>query len=159
MVVSEANSMKMGFRFAVLAKKSASLRREARVQQHLSDNPDLRLLYTPSEEDHAFARLIQSNDSVAFARITLQRHSGDRQRPFFFFTINRRSFGMCPSNAQAMDWKSQSGSRRPRMVLLISILAVLAFLIVPLLIKAKTKSGNQQERSFTLWLSARLHPG
>jgi spermidine synthase len=145
MVVSDGELDEDGIPVAVLAKKSAfTSEEEARVQQHLSDNPDLKLLYTPSEAGtNAFARLIQSNDSVAFARnYPFNVTPVTDNAPFFFFTIKPAQLWHVSSNAQAMDWKVNLGVAVLGMVLLISILAVLAFLIVPLLIKAKTKTGR-----------------
>jgi spermidine synthase len=145
MVVSDGELDEDGIPVAVLAKKSAfTPEEEARVGQHLSDNPDLKLLYTPSEAGtNAFARLIQSNDSATFARnYPFNVTPVTDNAPFFFFTIKPAQLWHVSSNAQAMDWKVNLGVAVLGMVLLISILAVLAFLIVPLLITAKTKSGQ-----------------
>jgi len=110
-----ANSMKMGFRLLSWQKERLHSEEEARVQQHLSDNPDLRLLYTPSEAGtNAFARLIQSNDSVAFARnYPFNVTPVTDNAPFFFFTSTGAALA-CVLERAGDGLESQSGSRRPR---------------------------------------------
>ncbi|HEY8672110.1 MAG TPA: hypothetical protein VIL63_14800, partial [Terriglobales bacterium] len=142
-VVSDGELDEDGIPVAVLAKKSAfTPEEEARVRQHMSDYPDLRILYTPSNAgNNAFAKLIQSNDPVAFsANYSYNVTPVTDNAPFFFFTTKPAQLFHVSSNSQAMDWKVNLGVAVLGMVLVISIVAVLAFLVVPLLFK----TGNRQ---------------
>jgi hypothetical protein len=141
-VVSDGELDEDGIPVAVLAKKSAfTPEEEATVRQHLSDYPDLRVLYTPSNAGtNAFAKLIQSNDPVAFsANYAYNVTPVTDNAPFFFFTTKPAQFWRVSSNAQAMDWKVNLGVAVLGMVLVISVVAVLAFIIVPLLFKTGTR--------------------
>jgi hypothetical protein len=144
-VVSDGELDEDGIPVAVLAKKSAfTPEEETTIRQHLSDYPDLKILYTPSEAGtSAFAKLIQSNDPVAFsANYAYNVTPVTDNAPFFFFTTKPAQLWHVSSNAQAMDWKVNLGVAVLGMVLVISILAVLAFLIVPLLLKSGTRQST-----------------
>ena len=136
-----------GINVAVLAKKSPfTPEEEAAVRKHISENPPLRLLYSPSEhEDNAFTQLIQSNDPYAFsARYAYNVSPVTDNAPFFFFTLKLENLFHLRAYRGAMDWKVNLGVAVLAMLLVISIVAVLAFLVLPLLIHgARTERPPQ----------------
>ncbi|HEY6308907.1 MAG TPA: hypothetical protein VI488_20895 [Candidatus Angelobacter sp.] len=129
----------------VLAKKSPLTGAEyAAVAQHVTANPNLVWL-NPSAEyatlqrlppaASAFRRLIDSNDPRGFARAYSYNVAPvTDSAPFFFFTLK---IGYVIRNIMAgtgrgMDWRINLGVVTLGMLLVISLLAVLAFLILPL---------------------------
>jgi hypothetical protein len=134
MVVSEGDLDEDGIPVVVLAKKSAfTPEEEAAVREHL-ENRDLAALYLPSEPgDNAFSHLIASNDPYAFARQYAYNVAPvNDNAPFFFFTVKLSQLFHQAGLQQGIDWKVNLGVAVLGMVLLISLLAVVAFLIVPL---------------------------
>jgi spermidine synthase len=147
-VVSDGDLNEDGIPVAVLAKKSGfTPEEEERVRQHLRDYPPLKLLYAPSEKGtNAFAQLIQSNDPQAFsAGYEYNVTPVTDDAPFFFFTLKAGRLLHPHSNSSAMDWKVNLGVAVLGMLLVLSVLAVLAFLVLPLLLqggaKPRTTSG------------------
>src|SRR6266536_1022428 len=141
-VVSDGELDEDGIPVAVLAKKSPfTAEEEAAVRQHLHDYEDLRLLYSPSEaKSNAFSRLIQSNDPEAFTRTYDYNVTPVTDNaPFFFFTLKPARLLHLNSNSSAMDWKVNLGVAVLGMLLIISVLAVLAFLVLPLLLRDRAK--------------------
>ena len=137
-VVSEGDLDEDGIPVAVLAKKSAfTPQEEARVRQHLIDYDPLKLLYAPSEpSSNAFGQLIQSNDPKAFTRnYAFNVTPVTDNAPFFFFTLKPGSILRSTVNSGAMDWKVNLGTAVLGMLLVISALAVLTFLLLPLLVQ------------------------
>jgi spermidine synthase len=137
-VVSDGELNEDGIPVAVLAKRSAfTSQEEETVRQHLRDYPPLKLLYAPSEKGtNAFARLIQSNDPQAFsASYAYNVTPVTDNAPFFFFTLKAGRLLSSHSNSSAMDWKVNLGVAVLGMLLILSLLAVLAFLVLPLLLK------------------------
>jgi spermidine synthase len=136
MVVAQDELDEDGINVSVLAKKSEfTSEEEHAVRQYVALHEPLQLLYTPSEhEDNAFSRLILSNDPYAFSRSYPYNVTpvGDNA-PFFFFTL-KPSRILHLGGDNAMDWKVNLGVAVLAMLLVISILAVLAFLVLPLLI-------------------------
>ena len=127
----------------VLAKKSAFTADEVRaVRDHLAAHPKLVSLYLPGGDnaENAFTRLIQSNDPRAFAaayqyNVTPVFDSS----PFFFFTLKTaNAIADLRGTRGGMDWRVNLGLVILGMVLLISIVAVLAFLVIPLALEPRS---------------------
>jgi hypothetical protein len=140
MVISAGELNEDGIPVAVLTKKSPFTPEEdATVKQFLSDHPPLKLLYAPSEPGtNAFTRLLQSNDPYAFsAEYAYNVSPVTDNAPFFFFTLKPEHIWRSLVKPRALDWKVNLGVAVLAMLLLISIFAVLAFLIVPLLLKTE----------------------
>ena len=138
-IVAEDELDEDGVAVAVLTKKNSfTPDEEAIVTQHLTDHPPLQLLYAPSElgrksRTNPFARLIESNDPAAFtATYTYNVSPVTDNTPFFFFTLKPAKVLQLRSNAGAIDWKVNLGVAVLGMLLIISVLAVLLFLILPL---------------------------
>lgn len=134
-VVSDGDLDEDGIPVAVLAKKSAfTAGEEETVRQHLQDFDELRLLYSPSEpKPNAFSRLIKSGDSESFTRsYDYNVTPVTDNAPFFFFTLKPARLLHLSATESAMDWKVNLGVAVLLMLLIISIVAVLAFLVIPL---------------------------
>ena len=116
---------------------------EAAVEQHLQKYSELKLLYSPMQLGrNAFSELIKSNDPVAFSKSYAYNVAPVTDNaPFFFFTLKPQQIWRSISEPGAMDWKVNLGVAVLAMLLLISFVAVLAFLIVPLILQ-KERAGN-----------------
>lgn len=139
LVVSDGDLDEDGVPVAVLAKRSAfTAEEEAAVRQHLQTYSDLKLLYAPSiPVVNAFTSLIQSNDPELFARNYAYNVAPVTDNaPFFFFTLKPQQIWRSLRGTDAMDWKVNLGVAVLAMLLVISLLAVLAFLIVPLTLES-----------------------
>jgi spermidine synthase len=133
-VISEGGLNEDGIPVAVLAKKTAfTLEEETAVRAHLATHPVLVALHLPSApQDNPFSSLIAENDPSAFAHNYAYNVAPVTDNaPFFFFTLK---LGQILHNGptHGIDWKVNLGVAVLGMVLIISLLAVLAFLIVPL---------------------------
>lgn len=139
-VVSNGPLNRDGINVAVLAKKSPfTPEEEAKVRAQIARYPEtLAGLYLPSDPvQNPFGELIASNNPREFARhyqFNVAPVTDDA--PFFFFTLKlgqvlRHSVG------HSMDWKNNLGVAVLFMLLVISILAVAAFLIAPLWLMAR----------------------
>ena len=149
MVVSEGDLDEDGIPVVVLAKRSAfTPQEEQAVQDHLSTYPALVALYLPSEpEDNPFSDLIARNDPYAFAQTYPYNVAPVRDNaPFFFFTLKLGQVLHPQSAQQGIDWKVNLGVAVLGMVLILSLLAVLVFLVVPLAVRG----GRRQERAVPL---------
>ena len=138
-VVSQGKLDEDGIPVVVLAKKSAfTPGEEAAVQDHLKRNPNLAAQYLPSNPgDNAFSALIASNDPYAFARQYAYNVAPvNDNAPFFFFTVKLGQMFHQQGLQRGIDWKVNLGVAVLGMVLLISVAAVLAFLILPLAVGA-----------------------
>jgi len=156
MVVSEGDLDEDGIPVAVLAKKSAfTTEEEATVRQQLSDYEPLKLLYTPSEPSgNAFGQLIQSNDPEAFTKnYAFNVTPVTDNAPFFFFTLKPRNILHSVVNTGAMDWKVNLGIAVLGMLVIISALAVLAFLLLPLLAQ---RGSNQSAGTLAYFIALGL---
>ena len=151
-VVSEGHLNRDGIPVVVLAKRSPfTAEEQARVQAHLAANPRLFMLYPPSggsdsgarpagasadtypADADSFTRLIGLNDPHQFAaRYPYDVSPVTDNAPFFFFNLKLGQVLRPGSLRQGMDWKVNLGVAVLGMVFLISVLAVLAFLIIPL---------------------------
>jgi hypothetical protein len=134
-IVSEGELDEDGIPVAVLAKKSAfTPQEEQAVQSQLRAYPTLTALYLPSNpQANPFTSLITKNDASAFAQqYPYNVAPVSDNAPFFFFTLKLGQVLRGADMEGAMDWKVNLGVAVLLMVLAISLLAVLAFLIIPL---------------------------
>jgi hypothetical protein len=129
----------------VLAKKSPFTPTEyAAVAAHIRDNPNLFWLNPTAEyfglqplppAAESFRNLIQSNDPLRFAQSYAYNVSPvSDSAPFFFFTLKTRHVieNILAGTGRGMDWRINLGVVVLGMLLIISIVAVLVFLILPL---------------------------
>ena len=147
-VVSQGELDEDGIPVVVLVKKSAFTAEEKdAVSRHLERYNDLRPLYLPSKPgNNPFSALIASKDPWSFAReYPYNVAPVNDNAPFFFFTLKIDQILSEEGLQQGIDWKVNLGVVVLGMVLLISVVAVLAFLIVPMLF-----SGRPSPRR---WLS------
>jgi len=149
MVVSEGDLNEDGIPVVVLAKKSAfTSEEEQAVRTHLRAYDHLVALYLPSDhKDNPFSALITRNDPYAFA----QQYKYDvspvtDNAPFFFFTLKVDQILGQRSLSHGIDWKVNLGVVVLAMVLVISVVAVLAFLVIPLAVRG----GRGQEHPVRL---------
>jgi spermidine synthase len=134
-VVSEGELDADGIPVVVLAKKSPfSAGEEAAVIGHLEKYEDLQPLYLPSAPgSNPFSALIAGNDPWAFARSYAYNVAPvNDNAPFFFFTLKTAQILREEGLQHGIDWKVNLGVVVLGMVLLISLAAVLAFLILPM---------------------------
>jgi hypothetical protein len=153
-VVSQGDLNEDGIPVAVLAKKSAfTPEEEAMVRAHLETHPQLAALYMPSApRDNPFSRLIAANDPYAFAaHYAYNVTPVNDNAPFFFFTLKPEEVLHHQGLDQGIDWKVNVGVAVLGMVLIISIIAVIAFLVLPLAIRT---GGAQQHASSLLYFVA-----
>jgi spermidine synthase len=137
-VVSEGELDEDGIPVVVLAKKSAfSTEEEAEVRAHLGSNPGLVAQYLPSDPKHnPFSALIARNDAYAFGQQYPYNVSPvNDNAPFFFFTLKLDTLLHNKGVSQGIDWKVNLGVVVLAMVLVISLVAVLAFLVIPLAVR------------------------
>jgi Spermine/spermidine synthase domain len=145
-VVSHGDLNADGIPVVVLAKKSAFRKdEEAAVEAHVSSHPQLSILYLPSRPgNNPFSALIASNHPYRFARTYAYNVAPvTDDSPFFFFTLKPGELLHHRGVDRGIDWKVNLGVAVLGMVLIISLLAVCAFLIVPLAVGA----GGAQERA------------
>jgi len=162
-VVSDGDLDEDGIPVVVLAKRTPFTPAElGRVGEHLAAHPELFLLYAPSlsklttvggPEDHyqpgsdSFTQLIRLNDPQGFAaRYPYDVSPVTDNAPFFFFNLKLGQTLHPGSLPQGGDWKVNLGVAVLGMVLVISVLAVLGFLVVPLAAGAR----GQQPRPVRL---------
>lgn len=140
-VVSQNRLDEDGINVGVFAKKTPfTAEEEYAVRQHIAANAPMQVLYSPSgHEENAFSRMIRGNDPYAFSRSYEYNVAPvDDNAPFFFFTLKFRRM-LSLGGIHAMDWKVNLGVAVLAMLLVISILAVLAFLVLPLALQARVK--------------------
>jgi spermidine synthase len=139
----------------VLAKKSPfTLQEQQAVLKHIdgSDgggaNLNLHVLYMPATGDRpgmahpAFAALIRGQDPQAFSASYLYNITPVTDNaPFFFFTLKPEQV-LRGSDAGGIDWKVNLGIAILGIVLIVSIAAVLLFLVLPLALSPETRSGS-----------------
>jgi spermidine synthase len=150
-VVSEGELDEDGIPVVVLAKKSAfTAEEEEEVRAHLSSNPALVALYLPSDpKDNPFSALIARNDPYAFAQAYPYNVAPvSDNAPFFFFTLKLDQILQQEDLSQGIDWKVNLGVVVLAMVLLISCLAVLAFLVIPLAVRGGRGQRNPVRLSY-----------
>ncbi len=139
----------------VLAKKSPfTLEEQKAVLNHIEgdtpENPNLNLhvLYlpetaaTPGMAHPAFAELIRGQDARAFsAHYAFNVSPVTDNAPFFFFTLKPEQVFRGLGRG-GIDWKVNLGIAILGLVLVISIAAVIAFLLLPLLLSPQARSGR-----------------
>jgi len=139
----------------VLAKKSPfTLEEQRAVLDHIqgvngSDpNLNLHVLYLPATADQpgmadpAFAQLIRGQDALAFSKSYAYNVSPVTDNaPFFFFTLKPEQV-FRGSDQGGIDWKVNLGIAILGIVLLVSVAAVFAFLVLPLALSPETRSGS-----------------
>jgi spermidine synthase len=143
-VASQGDLDADGIPVVVLAKKTPfTAEEEAAVIRHCERYEELDPLYTPSEPGHSpFSDLIASNDPYAFARTYAYNVSPvSDNAPFFFFTLKAGQILGEKGLREGIDWKVNLGVLVLFLVLVISLIAVLAFLILPLALK---RTGSRQ---------------
>ena len=149
-VVVEGELNQDGRPVLVLAKKSAFTPEEQQaVLQHLAAQPKLRALYLPygengpvPEQAKAFRQLIESASPERFAASYFFNVSPVYDNsPFFFFTLKPSQI-LGAGTEQGIDWKVNMGIAVLLMLVVISAVAVAAFLIVPLLFTTSTRTGR-----------------
>jgi hypothetical protein len=148
-IVVEGDFNQDGRPVTVLAKKSAFTPEEqAAVLKHLQSQPKLHALYLPyadsapkAEQAAAFGRLIESGNPEQFAaNYPFNVTPVYDDAPFFFFTLKPSQI-LGAGTEQGIDWKVNMGVAVLLMLVVISALAVAAFLIVPLLFSARARQG------------------
>jgi hypothetical protein len=169
-VVSEGHLDADGIAVVVLAKRTGFTAEElAQVRAHMAVHPRLAVLYAPSDPPistsastspspserqasysasaDSFTQLIQSNDPKYFAaRYPYDVSPVTDNAPFFFFTLKLGQILHPQSLMRGIDWKVNLGVAVLGMVLAISVLAVLVFLVLPLMRGAR----SQQPRPLRL---------
>jgi hypothetical protein len=136
-VVSEGDLDEDGIPVVVLAKKSPFTQaEEAAVEDHLENNPELVALYLPSKPGHnPFSGLIARNDPRGFAReYPYNVAPVDDNAPFFFFTLKTDQILNDNGLQRGIDWKVNLGVVVLGMVFVISAVAVLVFLVAPMML-------------------------
>jgi hypothetical protein len=128
----------------VLGKRSEfTPQEEAVARKHVESHSNLVAQYFPSQPgNNEFSRLLASNDPFAFARqYQFNVAPATDDAPFFFFTLKLGQILNAAADA-GMDWKVNLGVVVLGMVLLLSLVAVLCFLILPLLIGAQGRTAR-----------------
>jgi hypothetical protein len=141
----------------VLAKKTPFTAAEyAAVAAHVRENSNLVWLNPPAEyaglqplppASEAFRKLIESNDPRRFAQDYAYNVSPvSDSAPFFFFTLKTRHVmqNILAGTGHGMDWRINLGVVVLGMLLIISILAVLAFLILPLALHRRRENDTHK---------------
>jgi hypothetical protein len=139
-VASQGSLDEDGIPVVVLAKKTPfTSAEEDAVSAHLDNYPQLEPLYLPSDPgQNQFSDLIASNDPYAFARSYAYNTAPVTDNaPFFFFTLKPEQILREKAVRGGIDWKVNLGVLVLVLVLLISLVAVLAFLILPLALKSR----------------------
>jgi spermidine synthase len=142
-VASEGPLDEDGIPVVVLAKKTAfTENEESAVQAHFDEYDQLNPLYLPSDPGNSpFADLIASNDPYHFAQTYAYNVAPVTDNaPFFFFTLKAGQILGPEGLRNGIDWKVNLGVLVLLLVLAISLVAVLAFLILPLALKATRQS-------------------
>ena len=135
-----------GIPVVVLAKKTAfTPQEESAVKDHFTQYAELEPLYLPSDSDvagrNAFGDLIASNDPYRFANgYAFNVAPVSDNAPFFFFTLKVGQIIARRGPHQGIDWKVNLGVLVLFVVLVISGVAVLGFLILPLALKGGRQS-------------------
>jgi hypothetical protein len=133
-VVSDGALDRDGRPVAVLAKKTPFTPAEvAAVRKHVAENSKLVLIF-PAEAANAFAELASTGPQAFATDYTYDVSPVSDNAPFFFFTFRVRQAinAVLGGTGGGMDWKNNLGVVVLAIVLVISIAAVLGFLIVPL---------------------------
>lgn len=152
-VIADGSLDEDGRPVLVLVKKSPFTASEyAAVAAHVHENPNLIWLNPIAEyaglqplppAAQAFQELIQSNDPQRFANdYAFNVSPVSDTAPFFFFTLKTKYVikNILAGTGHGMDWRINLGIVVLGMLLIISIVAVLAFLILPLALHDRHES-------------------
>lgn len=137
-VTSQGSLDEDGIPVVVLAKKTPfTSAEEDAVAGHCDRYSELDPLFLPtSPGKNPFSELIASNDPQAFARRYAYNVSPvSDNAPFFFFTLKAGQILSDASLRHGIDWKVNLGVLVLLLVLVISVAAVLAFLVLPLVLR------------------------
>lgn len=141
-VASQGDLDEDGIPVVVLAKKTAfTPEEELAVTKHFDRYWQLNPLYMPSKpQANPFSELIARNNPYAFAKEYAYNVAPvSDNAPFFFFTLKARQILGEKGLRQGIDWKVNLGVLVLLLVLVISVAAVLAFLILPLALQRGAK--------------------
>lgn len=148
-VASQGKLDEDGIPVVVLAKKTPfTADEENAVTEHCDQYSELDPMYLPSQPgQNAFSTLIAGNDPQAFARTYAYNVAPvNDNAPFFFFTLKPSQILREKGLRHGIDWKVNLGVLVLLLVLVISLVAVLAFLILPLLLRG----GRTRQSPFPL---------
>jgi spermidine synthase len=154
-VVSDGPLDRDGRPVLVLAKKTPfSLEEQRAVLNHIDGkdghgaNLNLHVVYMPATGNRPglasrpFASLILGQDPEAFsAEYPYNVTAVTDNAPFFFFTLKPGQV-FRGSDSGGIDWKVNLGIAVLGVVLMVSIAAVLLFLVLPLALSPETRSGR-----------------
>jgi hypothetical protein len=111
-------------------------------------NLNLHVLYLPAIADMpgmahpAFAGLIRSQDARAFsAQYAYNVTPVSDNAPFFFFTLKPEQV-FRSLDQSGIDWKNNLGIAILGLLLVVSVAAVIAFLVLPLALSQQARSGR-----------------
>ena len=137
-VASQGSLDEDGIPVVVLAKKTPfSSEEEDAVAAHCERYSELDPLYLPTAPgQNPFSELIASNDPHAYARgYAYNVTPVSDNAPFFFFTLKAGQILREQGLRHGIDWKVNLGVLVLLLVLAISAVAVMAFLVLPLLLQ------------------------
>ena len=157
-IVSDGVLNEDGRPVLVLAKKSPFTHDEEHTALlHLEKYQNLALVYSPSDRSrpagvhpvdptlrwNPFTALIVSGDPVGFAQKYEYNVSPvTDDAPFFFFTLKLKHLVSHSALEKGIDWKVNLGVLVLFLLLGISVIAVLAFLVLPLVLHAPAKGES-----------------
>ena len=157
-IVSDGVLNEDGRPVLVLAKKTPFTRDEEHTALlHLEKYKNLALVYSPSDRSRSagvhpvdptlrwnpFTALIVSGDPVGFAhKYEYNVSPVTDDAPFFFFTLKLKHLVSPSALEKGIDWKVNLGVLVLFLLLGISIVAVLAFLVLPLLMHSPAKGES-----------------
>ena len=148
-VASQGPLNEDGIPVVVLAKKTAfTTGEQSAIQAHFEKYKQLNPLYLASfpvpllAGENPFADLIASNDPYRFARSYAYNVAPVTDNaPFFFFTLKAGQVLSQQGRRHGIDWEVNLGVLVLLFVLVISVLAVLGFLILPLALQKGRQSA------------------
>jgi hypothetical protein len=135
-LISDGSLNEDGRPVLVLGKRSEfTAQEEASAFKHIEMHPNLVAQYLPSVPgSNEFWQLITGNDPYAFARrYKFNVAPVTDNAPFFFFTLKLGQM-LNQDVDEGIDWKVNVGVVVLGMVLLLSVVAVLVFLVIPMLL-------------------------
>ena len=144
-VVSQGSLDEDGIPVVVLAKKTPfTAAEEDAVAAHCERYSELDPMYLPTQPGkNPFSDLIATNDPKAFGRTYAYNVSPVTDNaPFFFFTLKAGQILGEQGLRRGIDWKVNLGVLVLLLVLVISLAAVFAFLVLPLLMKGHNNTRH-----------------
>jgi spermidine synthase len=153
-IVSDGELNSDGRPVAVLAKRSPfTLQEQRAVLNHIQGttpqnaNLNLHVLYLPATGDKpgmahpAFAELIRGQDARAFSeKYSYNVSPVTDNEPFFFFTLKPEQ--VWRGGSGGIDWKVNLGIAVLGVVFIVSVVAVIAFLVLPLALSSEARSAS-----------------